>query len=104
MPTRHGPCAQSRIGLWDQYGGSMESGWTRWILEQFEFPFERVFAPELDAGNLNAKYDVLVFVERRHPGRARRPARRWRARRTRRRRRRPIRRRFPPNTARISDA
>jgi hypothetical protein len=51
-----------RIGLWDQYGGSMESGWTRWILEQFEFPFTRVYAPELDGGNLNAKYDVLVFV------------------------------------------
>ena len=33
----------------------MESGWTRWILEQFEFPFTRVYAPELDAGNLNAK-------------------------------------------------
>ena len=41
----------------------MTSGWTRWILEQFEFPFERVFAPALDAGNLNAKYDVLVFVD-----------------------------------------
>jgi hypothetical protein len=51
-----------RIGLWDTYGGSMPSGWTRWILEQFEFPFSRVFAQELDAGNLNAKYDVLVFV------------------------------------------
>jgi hypothetical protein len=51
----------TRIGLWDQYGGSMESGWTRWILEQFEFPFTRVFAPDLDAGNLNAKYDVLIL-------------------------------------------
>jgi hypothetical protein len=50
-----------RIGLWDQYGGSIESGWTRWILEQFEFPFTRVYAPELDAGNLNAKYDVLIL-------------------------------------------
>jgi hypothetical protein len=50
-----------RIGLWDQYGGSIESGWTRWILERFEFPFTRVYAPELDAGNLNAKYDVLIF-------------------------------------------
>jgi hypothetical protein len=50
-----------RIALWDQYGGSMESGWTRWILEQFEFPFTRVFAPDLDAGNLNAKYDVLIL-------------------------------------------
>jgi hypothetical protein len=52
-----------RIGLWDQYGGSMPSGWTRWILEQFEFPFSRVFAQELDAGNLKGKYDVLIFVD-----------------------------------------
>lgn len=51
-----------RVGLWDTYGGSMDAGWTRWILEQFDFPFERVFAPALDAGNLNAKYDVLIFV------------------------------------------
>ena len=57
-----------RVGLWDQYGGSMPSGWTRWILEQFEFPFSRVFAPELDAGNLNAKYDVLIFVDGAIPG------------------------------------
>jgi hypothetical protein len=52
-----------RIGLWDQYGGSMPSGWTRWLFEQYEFPFEVVFPGTLDAGNLNAKYDVLVFVD-----------------------------------------
>ena len=52
-----------RIGLWDQYGGSMPSGWTRWLFEQYQFPFEVVFPQTLDAGNLNAKYDVLVFVD-----------------------------------------
>jgi hypothetical protein len=52
-----------RIGLWDQYGGSMPSGWTRWLFEQFEFPFEVVYPGTLDAGNLNAKYDVLIFVD-----------------------------------------
>ncbi len=57
-----------RIGLWDQYGGSMDAGWARWILEQYEFPFARVFPQELDAGNLNAKYDVLVFVGGGIPG------------------------------------
>ena len=62
------PVRMPRIGLWDQYGGSMPSGWTRWILEQFEYPFTRVFAPELDAGNLNAKFDVLVFVTGAIPG------------------------------------
>ena len=57
-----------RVGLWDQYGGSMPSGWTRWILEQWEFPFERVFAPALDGGSLNEKFDVLVFVTGAIPG------------------------------------
>jgi hypothetical protein len=52
-----------KIGLWDTYGGSMPSGWTRWLLEQYEFPFEVVFPPTLDAGNLKAKYDVLIFVD-----------------------------------------
>ncbi len=57
------PIKRARVALWDRYGGSMESGWTRWILEQFEFPFERIFAPALDAGTLNSKHDVIVFVD-----------------------------------------
>ncbi len=56
--TLHKP----RIGLWDRYGGSMPSGWTRWLLEQFEFPFEVVFPPRLDAGKLRDQFDVLIFV------------------------------------------
>jgi hypothetical protein len=52
-----------RIGLWDRYGGSMPSGWTRWVLERFEFPFRVVFPPELDRGNLREKFDVLLFVD-----------------------------------------
>ncbi|MFO7981625.1 MAG: M14 family metallopeptidase [Candidatus Aminicenantes bacterium] len=57
-----------RIGLWDQYGGSMASGWIRWILEQYEFDFKVVFPPEMDKGNLNEKFDVLIFVSRSIPG------------------------------------
>jgi len=52
-----------RIGLYDEYGGSMPSGWTRWLLEQYEFPFRLVFTPELDAGKLRDKFDVLLFVD-----------------------------------------
>ena len=52
-----------RIGLWDRYGGSMPSGWTRFLLENFEFPFEVVYPQELDAGNLTSKFDVLIFVD-----------------------------------------
>jgi len=56
-----------RIGLWDRYGGSMESGWTRFIMEQFEFPYEKVFPKRLDAGDLKKDFDVLVFVRRAIP-------------------------------------
>ncbi|MEO8678370.1 MAG: peptidase, partial [Vicinamibacterales bacterium] len=52
-----------RIGLWDQYGGSMPSGHVRWLLEQFEFDFDVVYPMALDAGNLRAKYDVLLFPD-----------------------------------------
>ena len=57
------PVKPMRIGLWDRYGGSMPSGWTRWLLEQYEFPFTVVYPQELDAGRLNAKYDALIFVD-----------------------------------------
>jgi Zinc carboxypeptidase len=52
-----------RIGLWDRYGGSMPSGWVRWILEQYEIPFSVVYPPTLDAGDLANKFDVLIFVD-----------------------------------------
>ena len=52
-----------RIGLWDQYGGSMPSGHLRWLLEQFEFDFERVYPAALDAGNLKSRFDVILFPD-----------------------------------------
>jgi len=52
-----------RIALWDKYGGSMSSGWVRWIFEKYNFPFQLIYAKEIDASNLKDKYDVIVFVE-----------------------------------------
>jgi hypothetical protein len=52
-----------RIALWDKYGGSISSGWVRWIFEQYHFPFNLTYPKEIDAANLNSKYDVIVFVE-----------------------------------------
>ncbi len=59
-----------RIALLDQYGGSMPSGWTRFELEQFEFPYSVVYPKDLDAGNLNARYDVIILVDTRIQGSA----------------------------------
>jgi hypothetical protein len=50
-----------RIGLYDQYGGLVSSGWMRWLLEQFEFPFQVVFPQTLNTANLRERFDVLLF-------------------------------------------
>lgn len=57
-----------RIALWDTYGGSMPSGWSRWLMEQYHFPIQLVYAQDINAGNLRKKYDVILFVTRAIPG------------------------------------
>ena len=52
----------ARIALWDAYGGSMPSGWIRWIMEQYHFPATVIYAKDIDSGDLRSKFDVIVFV------------------------------------------
>lgn len=60
-----------RVALWDVYGGSMTSGWTRWIFEQFGFDFKVVFPPDLDKGALRDSFDVIVLPNGAVPARFR---------------------------------
>ena len=68
MPKSSAEIKPARIGLYDYYGGSMPSGWVRWMMEQFHFDFQLVFPKEIDAGGLNEKYDVLLFISSGIPG------------------------------------
>jgi hypothetical protein len=52
-----------RVALWDKFGGSMTSGWTRWLLERFEYPFTVVMTDDLAKADFQASYDVLILVE-----------------------------------------
>ncbi|MFY0255242.1 M14 metallopeptidase family protein [Chitinophaga sp. 30R24] len=56
-----------RIALWDTYGGSMPSGWMRWIMEQYHFPFEVIYPQDIDTGHLRKKYDAIIFATRAIP-------------------------------------
>jgi hypothetical protein len=56
-----------RIALWDTYGGSMPSGWVRWLMEQYRFDADIIYAKDIDAGDLKKKYDVIIFVTRAIP-------------------------------------
>ena len=67
-PTHIQKISPARVALWDTYGGSMPSGWIRWMLEQFNFPMKLIFANEIDSTHLKSNYDVIVFVGGSIPG------------------------------------
>jgi hypothetical protein len=52
-----------RIAIYEPWSGNIDQGWTRWILEQFDFQFARVRNAEIQAGHLRDKYDTIVLAE-----------------------------------------
>lgn len=62
-PAKAVKIAPAKIALWDTYGGSMDSGWIRFIMEQYHFDATVIYAPDIDKGNLKDKYDVIIFVD-----------------------------------------
>jgi hypothetical protein len=58
------PLKRLHIGLYQRYGGgNVDEGWTRWLLEHFGYDYNSLFDPELKKGDLNAKYDVIIFPD-----------------------------------------
>lgn len=52
-----------RIGMYKSYVASMDEGWTRWLFEQWGVPYASLENKEVRAGNLRAKYDVVVLPQ-----------------------------------------
>jgi hypothetical protein len=53
---------RQRVAMYQRFGGgNIDEGWSRLVLEQFNFPYKSIFDPEIKAGNLIDKYDVLVI-------------------------------------------
>jgi hypothetical protein len=52
-----------RLALYNPWGGNMDEGWCKWLLEEFEFPFTEVRNAEIKAGGLKERYDVVLFAD-----------------------------------------
>jgi hypothetical protein len=52
-----------RIGLYKSFVPANDEGWTRWLLEQFEFSYLSVGNRDIQAGDLSRRFDVLVFPD-----------------------------------------
>jgi hypothetical protein len=58
-----------RLGMYKSWMANADEGWTRFIFEKFAFPFAHVHDPDIRAGNLNQKYDAILFPSTRRPER-----------------------------------
>jgi len=53
-----------RIGMYQRYyGGNMDEGWTRLVLEKFSFPYTSLKDAEIKKGDLINKYDTIILPE-----------------------------------------
>jgi hypothetical protein len=58
------PLQRLRIGMYQRYwGGNMDEGWTRLLLEQFGFPYKSVMDAEIKKGGLRQNYDVFILPD-----------------------------------------
>jgi hypothetical protein len=58
----HEPAKMLRIGMYQRYwGGNMDEGWTRWLLERYRFKYKTIKDADIKRGRLSRKYDVIVL-------------------------------------------
>jgi hypothetical protein len=53
----------ARVGLYRPWNASMDEGWTRWILEQYKFPFTNLYNADIRAGHLREHYDTIILPD-----------------------------------------
>jgi hypothetical protein len=51
----------ARIGLFKPWVASMDEGWTRFVLEQYEFPLRSISNEQIRSGEFTNQVDVLLF-------------------------------------------
>ena len=53
----------TRVGLYKPWRASMDEGWTRWLLEQYEFPYINLSNEKIKDGSFQKETDVLLFPD-----------------------------------------
>jgi hypothetical protein len=54
--------ARQRVAMYQRYyGGNMDEGWTRWLLEDFSFDYTSIMDEEILRGDLHERWDVIIL-------------------------------------------
>jgi hypothetical protein len=53
-----------RIGMYAPWtGGNIDEGWTRWVLEQYDFDVTSIHNEDIRAGRLRPQFDVVILPD-----------------------------------------
>jgi len=52
-----------KVGLYNSYSANMDEGWTRLLLENYEFDFVQMFNKDFKEKNLKERFDVIIIPD-----------------------------------------
>jgi hypothetical protein len=53
-----------RVAMYQPWtGGNMDEGWTRWVLEQYEFNLTSIHNADIRTGKLRQKFDAIIIAD-----------------------------------------
>ncbi len=63
LPAHSAPVHRARVALYRPWFDNTDEGWTRWILEQYEFPYSTITDQDIRAGDLRSRFDVVILPD-----------------------------------------
>jgi hypothetical protein len=57
------PAALPRVAMFSTWSGTQNVGWVRFAFDQYKIPYDLIYKEQLLAGDLHAKYDILLIPD-----------------------------------------
>jgi hypothetical protein len=57
------PIKKARIGLYRPWNASIDEGWTRWILENYNYDAKSIYNADIRSAGLRNRYDVIILPD-----------------------------------------
>ena len=54
-----------RMGIYQSYDPSMDEGWTRWVLDHYEFEYTKLHNEDIKPGRLRQRFDAIILPDQR---------------------------------------
>ena len=52
---------QKKIGLYKSYNASMDEGWTRFVFDSFQIPFQSILDSDMRRADLRSRFDAIIL-------------------------------------------